>query len=195
MKRRIAPRNSLRVWTAVASAPLSVRRKTVRFWKCLDHPTAPLKPAHSQTPRDKDSGQTMYADGRKFCGLCSAIRQNHRAPRGFFKATTASLCSAGFQTCCIADCQVGRTSAMVPSAGLETRDTADLSVSASLRRDRAEAGGEGGEVCATGVAASPLCVFALRTLTSPAPVRGRAPGRERRSPPPARYRRFCGTSR
>jgi carbon-monoxide dehydrogenase small subunit len=33
--------------------------------------------------------------------------------------------------------------------GLETRDTADLSVSASLRRDRAEAGGEGGEICAT----------------------------------------------
>jgi hypothetical protein len=73
--------------------------------------------------------------------LCTAIRQNHRAPRGFFKATTASLCSAGFQTCCIADFQVGRTSAIVQSAGLETRDTADL------------------EVCATGVAASPRCVL------------------------------------
>ena len=72
---------------------------------------------------------------------------------------TAGLCSAGFQTCCIADFQVGRTPAVVQSAGLETRDTADLSVSASLRRDRAGAKGEGGEVCATGVAATPRCVL------------------------------------
>jgi hypothetical protein len=66
---------------------------------------------------------------------CSAIRQNHHKPRRFFKATTAGLCSAGFLTCCIADFPVGRTLAVVQSAGLETRDTADL------------------EVCATGVAA------------------------------------------
>jgi GTP cyclohydrolase FolE2 len=39
-----------------------------------------------------------------------------------------------------------------PLASLETRDTADLSVSASLRRDRVEA--EGGEVCATQVMSS-----------------------------------------
>jgi hypothetical protein len=51
------------------------------------------------------------------------------------------------------------------SAGLETRDTADLSVSASLRRDRAGAKGEGGEVCATGVAA-PLR-YALASLRLP----------------------------
>jgi hypothetical protein len=69
----------------------------------------------------------------------SAIRQNRHQPRGFFKATTAGLCSAGFQTCCIADFQVGRTPAIMQSAGLETRDTADL------------------EVCATGVAAPPRC--------------------------------------
>jgi hypothetical protein len=69
--------------------------------------------------------------------LCTAIRQNRHKPRGFFKATTAGICSAGFQTCCIADFQVGRTPAVVQSAGLETRDTADL------------------EVCATGVAATP----------------------------------------
>jgi hypothetical protein len=55
----------------------------------------------------------------------------------------AGLCSAGFQTCCIADFQVGRTPAVVPSAGLETRDTADL------------------EVCATGVAAPPRGVFTI----------------------------------
>jgi hypothetical protein len=54
----------------------------------------------------------------------------------------ARLCSAGFQTCCIADFQVGKTSTIVQSAGLETRDTADL------------------EVCATVVAATPRCVWA-----------------------------------
>ena len=63
--------------------------------------------------------------------------------------------SAGFQTCCIADFQVGRVLENALPAGLETRDTADLSVSASLRRDRAEAGGEGGEVGAT--VAVPRC--------------------------------------
>jgi hypothetical protein len=38
-------------------------------------------------------------------------------------------CSAGFQTCCIADFQVGRT--RDAAAGLETRDTADLEVCAT----------------------------------------------------------------
>ena len=40
--------------------------------------------------------------------------------------------SAGFQTCCIADFQVG--SAVLRPAGLETRDTADLEVCATLDR-------------------------------------------------------------
>jgi hypothetical protein len=40
--------------------------------------------------------------------------------------------SAGFQTCCVADFQVG-TGALRP-AGLETRDTADLEVCATLKR-------------------------------------------------------------
>jgi hypothetical protein len=45
--------------------------------------------------------------------------------------------SAGFQTGCVADFQVGRAHNVQQHAGLETRDTADL------------------EVCATLVAASP----------------------------------------
>jgi 5-methyltetrahydrofolate--homocysteine methyltransferase len=40
--------------------------------------------------------------------------------------------SAGFQTCCIADFQFGSASGVVRSAGLETRDTADLEVCATL---------------------------------------------------------------
>jgi hypothetical protein len=58
------------------------------------------------------------------------------------KAPTGSnadepLCrSAGFQTCCAADFQVGST-ALQP-AGLETRGTADLEVCATLNRYRRE---------------------------------------------------------
>src|SRR5258708_3736819 len=37
---------------------------------------------------------------------------------------------------------------VVAATDLEIRDTADLSVFTSFRRDRAEAGGEGGKVCA-----------------------------------------------
>src|SRR5512142_1760560 len=51
-------------------------------------------------------------------------------------------------------------------AGLETRDTADLSASASLRRDRAEAAGEGGEVCATNGAFVPWPLSAAACGTS-----------------------------
>jgi predicted metal-dependent hydrolase len=39
--------------------------------------------------------------------------------------------SAGFQTCCIADFQIGRSCDVVRPPGLETRDTADLEVCAS----------------------------------------------------------------
>jgi hypothetical protein len=42
------------------------------------------------------------------------------------------LRGAGFQTCCIADFQVGL--AALRPAGLETRDTADLEVCATLVR-------------------------------------------------------------
>jgi hypothetical protein len=40
--------------------------------------------------------------------------------------------SAGFQTCCIADFQVGRVLENARLAGLETRDTADLEVCATV---------------------------------------------------------------
>src|SRR5208282_4571254 len=56
------------------------------------------------------------------------------------KGAETQSCSAGFQTCCIADFKIG--GACERSAGLETRDTADL------------------EVCATS-ATWHLCVFAF----------------------------------
>src|SRR3989442_15347071 len=39
--------------------------------------------------------------------------------------------SAGFQTCCVADFQIGGTCVVPRAAGLETRDTADLEVCAT----------------------------------------------------------------
>ena len=41
--------------------------------------------------------------------------------------------SAGFQTCCVADFQIGGAGEFVSGAGLETRDTADLEVCATVR--------------------------------------------------------------
>jgi hypothetical protein len=46
------------------------------------------------------------------------------------------LGSAGFQTCCIADFQIGSSSKHPASAGLETRDTADSEVCATGKRKR-----------------------------------------------------------
>ena len=43
-----APRNPRSVWTAVTSAPLSVRTKITRLSKFFARSTAPLKPAHSK---------------------------------------------------------------------------------------------------------------------------------------------------
>jgi hypothetical protein len=40
--------------------------------------------------------------------------------------------SAGFQTCCIADFQVGKALGIREFTGLETRDTADLEVCATV---------------------------------------------------------------
>jgi hypothetical protein len=40
--------------------------------------------------------------------------------------------SAGFQTCCVADFQVGRTHNIQQHAGVENRDKADLEVCATL---------------------------------------------------------------
>jgi hypothetical protein len=51
-----------------------------------------------------------------------------------------SLRSAGFQTCCAADFQVGL--AVLEPAGLETRGTADLEVCATLNRYDADGGGQ-----------------------------------------------------
>jgi len=42
--------------------------------------------------------------------------------------------SAGFQTCCIADFQVGRVLENARPTGLETRDSADLEVCAAVSR-------------------------------------------------------------
>jgi hypothetical protein len=54
-----------------------------------------------------------------------------KKPRFFDKV---ALSGAGFQTCCVADFQVGITA--LPPAGLETRDTADLEVCVTLNRYR-----------------------------------------------------------
>jgi hypothetical protein len=51
-----------------------------------------------------------------------------------FSSKLAALRSAGFQTCCVAGFQAGITAQ--PPAGLETRDTADLEVCATLNRYR-----------------------------------------------------------
>jgi hypothetical protein len=71
---------------------------------------------------------------------CTTIHESFVFLRKFSAGATPCR-SAGFQTCCIADFQVGRALVIVRAAGLETRDTADL------------------EVCATSVAALPPCVF------------------------------------
>jgi hypothetical protein len=55
-----------------------------------------------------------------------------------FSADLPGLRSAGFQTCCIADFQAG-SPALWP-AGLDTRDTADLEVCATLNSYPAPAG-------------------------------------------------------
>jgi len=47
--------------------------------------------------------------------------------------------SAGFQTCCIADFQVGRVLENARPTGLETRDSADLEVGAAVGRARCAA--------------------------------------------------------
>jgi hypothetical protein len=49
------------------------------------------------------------------------------------KRNASILRSAGFQTCCAADFQVGLTD--LRPAGLETRDTADLEVCATHRAE------------------------------------------------------------
>src|ERR1700733_5174147 len=51
-----------------------------------------------------------------------------------FSADEPMQRSAGFQTCCVADFQVG--TATLRPAGLETRDTADLEVCATQSRCR-----------------------------------------------------------
>ena len=60
---------------------------------------------------------------------------NEPAPIGARTAESARSGSAGFQTCCIAGFQVGRPHDISCHAGLETRDTADLEVCATSRRE------------------------------------------------------------
>jgi hypothetical protein len=78
-----------------------------------------------------------YTTGRRFRQLVS--RKNLSVNFGVHLDNTSEATrlprSAGFQTCCIADFQVGKVVEITQFAGLETRDTADL------------------EVCATGAAA------------------------------------------
>jgi hypothetical protein len=68
-----------------------------------------------------------------------------RMLRESLRRSLQTLRSAGFQTCCVADFQVGNASHGGAAADLETRDTADLEVGATVRefcrglfRDRAD---------------------------------------------------------
>src|ERR1044071_4763623 len=63
-----------------------------------------------------------------------------------FPGRAGKGCSAGFQTCCVADFQVGRAVEFGWAADLEIRDTADL------------------EVCATLVAAVPRCAVSQNCI-------------------------------
>jgi hypothetical protein len=60
----------------------------------------------------------------------ATIDESFRSLRKFF--AVPGRCSAGFKTCCIADFQIGRVRESAQLAGLETRDTADLEVCATL---------------------------------------------------------------
>jgi len=66
----------------------------------------------------------------KLC-LCIVIPKSLFGLRKFFGGTTRCG-SASFQTCCIADFLIGEAWADARAAGLETRDTADLEVGATL---------------------------------------------------------------
>src|SRR2546430_7985491 len=72
------------------------------------------------------------------CPKCSQLAQ--------ISCEAAPGCSAGFQTCCIADFQIGGACDGARLAGLETHDTADL------------------EVCATSVAAVGRAKIELRFI-------------------------------
>ena len=63
--------------------------------------------------------------GRMVLGTLAAVAY-------LFSANLPRLRSAGFQTCCVAGFQAGSTPLL--QAGLETRDTADLEVCATLNR-------------------------------------------------------------
>jgi hypothetical protein len=105
----------------------------------------------------RNVGTVNFTSGR------SSRRRRRRKPRPgayLLSADLPSLRSAGFQTCCIADFQVGFP-ALRP-AGLETRDTADLEVCATLNSHPAPAG----PIRAGGTAKNPS-----NPLSEPSPMK------------------------
>ena len=58
---------------------------------------------------------------------------SHRLEKFVGQSSRQTARSAGFQTCCIADFQIGRRRDIEQHAGLETRDTADSEVCATSR--------------------------------------------------------------
>jgi hypothetical protein len=67
-----APRNSRSIWTAVTSAPLSVRTKIIRLSKFFAPSTAPLKPAHSKRFAPKAASLRIVANITAFFQTPSA---------------------------------------------------------------------------------------------------------------------------
>src|SRR5664280_2256457 len=67
-------------------------------------------------------------------GTAARVHGPDARPMLEVEAPHEPLGSAGFQTCRIADFQVGSTQDVAPAAGLEIRDTADLEVCATCHR-------------------------------------------------------------
>jgi hypothetical protein len=62
---------------------------------------------------------------------CQSSVCSNQSRADAFSPPSEPFRSAGFKTCCIADFPIGGTSMGGPAAGFETRDTADLEVSAT----------------------------------------------------------------
>ena len=131
-------------------------------WRFPDHPHT----SHGRQKPHRSAALTpLHPSNADRCRIApSAVELRTVKPPARFR-------SAGFQTCCIADFQVGGASwqqeaagAFGRPAGLETRDTADLAVCATQTPDS--------EVCATSVAPARRWVFrGSRPIPPPHPAR------------------------
>ena len=92
------------------------------------------------------SRQTFAARTNKKCasfhavepadGVSARTREGARAPLAVSALDHGLRRGAGFQTCLVAGFQIGAAWGVVRPAGLETRDTADLEVCATMKDGR-----------------------------------------------------------